>query len=631
MKRALLAAAALVALPAAAPAAQQMRPAARPAAGTLSPRADRAAETLQVPLRAVSQSGMDDCPGYFDPAAPDAVVQWPGGALQMTVRSEFDATLAVSGPDGQWHCNDDGDGVAPVVDLANAPRGRYAVWVGSYGEGVTGNTAATLVAGMPPPVPVFMPDARPTSGSLTLAEGFEAQNGPATQAVQAGGADSVLRATLQTADDSYCAGYADAARPTMTLDYTGSGTLAIAATSADVEAATDLVLVVHTPGGAWRCSDDFTGSDPGMNIESAETGRYAVWVGTYGADAGQTAATVTVAETLLEMPTFDDFGDYTPTPYAEGRYMPLHTDARAEVQLRVSDAPASASTTVMPEGQNPVTGQACSGFVAAAPTATVEMTGDGPFGITATAEDGTDLVLLVQTPDGKWFCSDDADGLNPGIQFGTAEEMAVAAGTYRAWVGTLADPDPSMGMMGMEGMDSMEGMDGMDMDAQPAGPTAITITAARGEITISTPDYGMDDMAVDHEDFYEGQYGGQDLAPDDPTTTLSLRENAGQMSATAGSALVNPVDGDGCRGLIDARPTFAFTSDAMPLSIRASTDDADLVMVARAPSGRWFCSDDAADSNPHIVTDETGRYAVWVGTFSRPTAPVQAQVSVSAE
>ncbi len=623
MTRAFLAAAALAALPLAAPAAQQMRPDARPAAGTLSPRADRPAESLQVALRSGSASGMDECAGLFDPSAPDAVVDWPGGDLQMTVQSEFDATLAVSGPDGTWTCNDDGDGLAPVVEMRAAPRGRYAVWVGSYNEGPSTGATGTLVAGMPPPIPVLMPDATPTSGRLSLAAGFEAQNGLVTQAVQAGGSDSVQRAALQPADDTadWCTGYVDAAHPTVAIDYSGQGTLALTASSADDAMAADLVLIVHTPAGTWRCNDDLLSLNPGINIENATAGRYAVWVGTFGADAGQVAATVTAAETLIEVPEYDG-GDYTPMPYSEGRYMPLQTSGRGAVQLRVADAPASGTTTVLPEGQNPVSGMTCSGFIAAAPTASVEMSGQGPFGITATAEDGTDLVLLVQTPDAQWFCSDDADGLNPGIQFGTADDTAVAAGTYRVWVGTLMDPDP-MGSMGMD----MEGMEGME----PPGPTTVTVTAARGEITVSTPDFGMEGME-DRQDFYEGTYSGQDLTQDNPVTTLALRDGAGQMAVTTGNALVNPVEGDGCRGLIDARPTLAVTVGGTPVSIRASAADQDLVMVARAPSGRWFCSDDAEDSaNPRIVTDEAGRYAVWVGTFSRPTQPVQAQVAVSAE
>ncbi len=631
MTRAFLAAAALAALPLAAPAAQQMRPDARPVAGTLSPRADRPAESLQVVLRSGSPSGMDDCPGMYNPSAPDAVVDWPGGDLRMTVQSEFDATLAVSGPDGAWQCNDDGDGLAPVVEMRAAPRGRYAVWVGSYSENPDAGTMGTLVAGMPPPPPVFMPDPPPSSGRMSLAAGFEAQSGPATQSVQAGGSDSVQSAELQPADPDvdWCTGYVDVARPTVTIDYSGQGTLALTATSADAETATDLVLVVHTPGGAWRCNDDLLGLDPGVNIENATAGRYAVWVGTFGADAGQVAATVTATETPLEAP--GEGGEYTPMPYASGRYMPLQTSARGAVQLRVGDAPASGTTAVLPEGQNPVSGMTCSGFIAAAPTATVEMSGQGPFGITATAEDGTDLVLVVQAPDGTWFCSDDADGLNPGVQFGTADDTAVAAGTYRAWVGTLMDPDPmaSMEAMGMD-MESMEGMEGME----PPGPTTVTVTAARGEITVSTPDYGMEGMEgmEDSPDFYEATYSGQDLTPDSPLGTLTLRGDAGQMAVTTGSALVNPVEGDGCRGLIDARPTLAVTVGDMPLSIRASAEDQDLVMVARAPSGRWLCSDDAeGSSNPRIATDEAGRYAVWVGTYSRPTAPVQAQVSVSAE
>ena len=142
--------AALAAVPVLAPAAQQMRTDARPAGGTLRPRADRPAEAVDLTARPLAPTGMDDCPGFVDPSAPDVVVEWPGGDLRMTARADFDATLAVAGPDGTWSCNDDGEGLSPVVERSGAPRGRYAVWVGSLAE-APDDRAATFIAGRPGP------------------------------------------------------------------------------------------------------------------------------------------------------------------------------------------------------------------------------------------------------------------------------------------------------------------------------------------------------------------------------------------------------------------------------------------------------------------------------------------------
>ncbi len=617
MTRTLLAAA-LGLLPLVAPAAQQMRPDARPVGGTLRPTATGPAATLALTLRATAETGIDSCPGYVGPSAPDAVVEWPGGDLRLTTIGDgFDPVLAVSGPDGQWHCNDDGTSLTPIVDIRRAARGRYAVWVGAWQQDA-GQQAITLSAATLPPPPVFSLNGRAPGGTTRVAAGFEAQNGPLTLTAQAGGTDSVTETEITSAmsDTEYCSGYVDMRTPSAVVEYSGGGTLAFAATLApDVEMA-DLTMAVHTPGGAWRCSDDFNGLDPAIGIEQAAAGRYDVWIGTYGADGGRVGAVLTLTEAMPVAPEYPDDPGMGSMPFSEGTYMPLDLATRPSVRLRVGDQPVSGTAAVAPAGANPVSGMTCYGFIAAAPTASVEMSGAGPLGITATAEDGTDLTLVVRTPDNRWFCSDDADGLNPGVQIGTTDDPTAASGTYLVWVGTYGDPT------GMS-------MDGMDMDAQPMGPTAVTVTALRGEIVVSTPDFGMGDMMDDRPDFSAGTYDGQDLQPDRPVTTLSLRDNAAEADVTVNAALINPVDGDACVGFIDPRPTFAFTAGDMPASITAASDDADLVMLVRAPSGGWFCSDDAqGSSSPRVDTAEAGRYGVWVGTYSRPAGPVSAHVSV---
>ena len=627
MTRAVLVAA-FAALPVLAPAAQpQMRPDARPTSGTIRPGADRPAEIVDLTARTVAPTGMEDCPGYVDPSAPDVVVDWSGGDLRMTVRASFDATLAVSGPDGTWSCNDDSDGLMPVVEQMGAPRGRYAVWVGSLQEDPE-DRAATLIAGRPAQAATPNASARPTSGTVRVEAGFEAQSGAVTRDVRAGGIDAAMSMGLQSANVmDVCTGFVDSAAPTAVVAYEpaqaggdGQGTLVLSAASADTQMPTDLVLLVRTPEGAWRCNDDYGSSDPVVVVEGATRGDYAVWAGTYSSHArtSTVAATLSVSETAppppdMGMDGMEDMEGMSRTPFSEGTYMPLQIDGRPAVRLAVGDAPASATTDVLAEGRNPVAGDVCSGYVTAAPTAAVEMSGSGPFGVTAVAADGSDLVLLVQTPSGAWFCSDDADGLNPGVQFGTADDPTAEAGTYRVWVGTFADPN---GMSDMEGMEEMPAV----------GPTSVTVTAARGEIVVTQPDMGM---GMDLPDFMEGTYEGTDLRPDDALTTLTLRDGAATAQVTAGGALINPVDGDVCAGFVDARPTLAFTAEGSPLSVTAAATDDDLVMLVRTPSGQWLCSDDADGSSPRVQTSEQGRYAVWVGTFSRRPEGVPADVTIA--
>jgi hypothetical protein len=56
--------------------------------------------------------------------------------LILSVSARADTTLVVNGPDGRWHCDDDGgtNGNNPMVRF-NAPQsGRYESWIGTYGD-----------------------------------------------------------------------------------------------------------------------------------------------------------------------------------------------------------------------------------------------------------------------------------------------------------------------------------------------------------------------------------------------------------------------------------------------------------------------------------------------------------------
>lgn len=85
-----------------------------------------------------------DCIGQF-PAEPQHTVT-VGAAIPMlrvlvNGGASADTTLAVRRPDGSVVCNDDsgdpGNGLNPVVELANAAPGAYQVYVGGYSSGDT--------------------------------------------------------------------------------------------------------------------------------------------------------------------------------------------------------------------------------------------------------------------------------------------------------------------------------------------------------------------------------------------------------------------------------------------------------------------------------------------------------------
>lgn len=99
--------------------------------------------------------------------------------------------------------------------------------------------------------------------------------------------------------------------------------------------------------------------------------------------------------------------------------------------LASADAPASLRVEAGGPDRNPIPGSGCSGYITTgAPLATVEH-GGGPLSIWVMSD--TDTTLLVSDPSGRWQCSDDAQGSNPAVTFGTAP-----AGTYAVWVGTFS-------------------------------------------------------------------------------------------------------------------------------------------------------------------------------------------------
>lgn len=75
--------------------------------------------------------------------SPDVQVTYDsyGGPLSFGVYADGDTSLVINGPDGQYYCNDDANGVNPMVGWDSAPSGTYDIWVGAVGS----PTSATLV------------------------------------------------------------------------------------------------------------------------------------------------------------------------------------------------------------------------------------------------------------------------------------------------------------------------------------------------------------------------------------------------------------------------------------------------------------------------------------------------------
>lgn len=121
-------------------------------------------------------------------------------------------------------------------------------------------------------------NATPNYGTINLRTGFTPD--PNVVSVQSGGSLDASRI------DSHCAGFITSA-PDVRLVYTaGSLPLIIS-----VASQSDTTLVVNGPDGRWYCDDDggANGLNPSLRFSRPASGRYEIWVGTYGRAALQRA------------------------------------------------------------------------------------------------------------------------------------------------------------------------------------------------------------------------------------------------------------------------------------------------------------------------------------------------------
>ena len=76
-----------------------------------------------------------DCRGFVA-NNPDYQIEWSGSEelLRVFFASDGDTTLVVATPSGEFVCNDDFDGLDPLVDIEDPEEGTYSVWIGTFGS-----------------------------------------------------------------------------------------------------------------------------------------------------------------------------------------------------------------------------------------------------------------------------------------------------------------------------------------------------------------------------------------------------------------------------------------------------------------------------------------------------------------
>lgn len=78
-------------------------------------------------------------------------------------------------------------------------------------------------------------------------------------------------------------------------------------------------------------------------------------------------------------------------------------------------------------------GGSCVGMIAGAPDYEFTYTA-GSFPLSFQVRSQGDTSLIINGPDGRWYCDDDTNGLNPELTWGRP-----GSGSYDIWVGAVGD------------------------------------------------------------------------------------------------------------------------------------------------------------------------------------------------
>ena len=79
-------------------------------------------------------------------------------------------------------------------------------------------------------------------------------------------------------------------------------------------------------------------------------------------------------------------------------------------------------------------GNGCTGFIAADQPDVGVSYEAGSYPLSFLVESAADTTLVINGPDGQWYCNDDFDGANPMVMFSAPE-----SGQYDIWVGHYGD------------------------------------------------------------------------------------------------------------------------------------------------------------------------------------------------
>jgi len=508
-----------------------------------------------------------ECAGYISDA-PGVALDYRAGALDLylSATSAADTTLIVRTPAGTYLCNDDyGDTFNPGVEISDPETGRYEIWVGTYSAGVGYPEAQVSISetGFSGENPFIVPldEDAPAEARLDLAAGFS--NDPRSVRVSAGG-----RVDLFTTEPG-CAGFADP-EPDLQLDYeAGEFPLYVS-----MESDGDTTILVRTPGGEYLCDDDGAGQlNPGVTIREPETGRYLVWAGSFG-DGDRESAELFVSEVGfagtdasldLQLPPVFGRSELTTPLSPDPVRITLTAGGPAPVQQSVAG--------------NTFTVGVCTGYVTRAASHELDWRGGGPLFISAVSD--ADTTLVVNAPDGSWWCDDDSAGdFNPGLVFSDALD-----GIYDIYVGTYG------------------------VEAAEDAPDA--------DLLISATGLGPKPSAASLSPDGEPVFGRLDLAPGFPAASGRLDVVSGG-SVEVGRTELAWID-RGCTGFVESSPSARLSwAGAGGESLHVFVEgEGDTTLLVRRPDGEWLCNDDDYGLSAGLILSPAaaGDYAIYVGSY----------------
>lgn len=259
----------------------------------------------------------------------------------------------------------------------------------------------------------------PNYGQVTLRAGFPSD--PHAVNMTAGGSIDI------SDTNSSCRGRVSNA-PDYQVNYTAGSVLPLIFR---VDSDADTTLLINGPNARWVCDDDSGGDlNPEVRFDSPQSGRYDIWVGTYGARTAP--ATLYVSE-LSSGGRYDGDG-YGSGPGANNGVIDYSLTAYfGEVHLNAGFTPDPHRISITAGGSinTSTVASECRGQVSAAPDYQITYEAGG-LPLSIRTDSSADTTLLVSGPRGEWYCDDDSAGnRNAEVRFSKP-----ASGTYDIWVGT---------------------------------------------------------------------------------------------------------------------------------------------------------------------------------------------------